>query len=406
MAQLQNWYVQVMRDAGVTIIEKMVAFWSNHFAIEFVVDLDYVIAPLLYRQNQMFRDIGLGSYREMMKAVTLDGAMLVYLGGHLNTVGKPNENYGREMLELYTTGLGHYTEGDIKEAARILTGWKVAQFNDEPFPNGIFNPYFRPDLHDANAKQFMGVSFPARDASTNTEFIVRRDEVHKLIDTIFERRPQEVARFICNKIYRFFVYSNPGGNDSGVIQAMADIFIANDFEIRPVIEALLKSQHFFDNATIGSQIKTPIEFEIGLARQLGTNRNLVSDASSMGQRLFQPPNVAGWPGYRTWITTNTYPVRAEVSESVVNAMSDSELLNFINGFSNPSDVYALVTDAAALLLPRPLSDERKQALVDDLLDGAPDYEWGQILSNSPSTAARNMKSMLRNVVQLPDFNLS
>ncbi len=177
--KLRVWYTGVMRDAGLTIREKMTGFWSNHFATEFVVDLDFVVAPLLYRQNQMFREIGLGSFRDLVMGVTLDGAMLVYLGGHLNVKGKPNENYAREILELHTTGLGQYTEGDIKEAARILTGWKVAQYSDQAAPNGMFVPYFIPRDHDIDAKQFLGISFPARDNDSNTEFLVRRDEVRR-----------------------------------------------------------------------------------------------------------------------------------------------------------------------------------------------------------------------------------
>ena len=119
---LQRWYAEVMRDAPLSIREKMVGFYSDHFATEFVVDLEFTIAPLLYRQNEMFRQRALGDYADMVVALTLDAAMLVYLGGNLNVRGKPNENYARELLELFTTGLGHYTEGDIQEAARILTG--------------------------------------------------------------------------------------------------------------------------------------------------------------------------------------------------------------------------------------------------------------------------------------------
>ncbi len=402
---LRTWYTGVMRDSGLSIVEKMVAFWSNHFAIQFQVDQDFVLAPLLYRQNAMFRQIGLGSFREMMKQVTLDGAMLVYLGGNLNSVGRANENYAREMLELYTTGLGNYTEGDVKEGARILTGWRVAQFNDNPQPNGIFNAYFLPNFHDTGAKQYLGESFPARDASTNTEFLVRRDEVDKLIDTVFDRRSREVAEFICAKLYRFFAYSNPAADDGGVISAMADVLIANDFEIRPVMSALLKSSHFFDNAMLGAQIKTPLDYEVGLARQLGTDRNIADDVADMDQEIFEPPNVAGWPGYRTWISTTTYPVRTDVSDAVISALSDQEVIDFINRTSDPSSVSAVVLDVATLLLPRPMSTERQQALQNALLDGAPTYEWNNILTSSPSTAARNMRGMLRTIAQLPDFHL-
>lgn len=399
------WWSETMRDAGVTIAEKMTAFWSGHFTTEFETDDGIVVAPLLYRQNQLLRERGLGNFKDLVMAITLDGAMLVYLGGDLNNAGAPNENYARELLELFTTGLGHYTEGDVQNAARILTGWRSARFEDKPAPNGMFNTFFQPNFHDVSAKEFLGVSFPARDNSTNTEFLVRRDEVRRLVDTIFEKRARAVATFVSRKIYRFFVYSNPGSNDEDVINAMADVFIENDFEIKPLMAALLKSRHFFDNSNIGAQIKTPMEFEIGLVRQLGANRDVLTDMARLAQVLFDPPNVSGWPGYRDWITTTTYPFRSEIAAQAISAASDDAVVNFIRTFPNHSDVTELLLNATAILLPRPLSAGRKASLQAKLLAGAPDYEWGEILANSPSTAARNMRDMLITVAELPDFQL-
>ncbi|MCB0712941.1 MAG: DUF1800 domain-containing protein [Ignavibacteriae bacterium] len=401
---LQAWYAGVMKDAGLTAIEKMTGFYSNLFATEFVVDLDYVIAPLLYRQNQLFRNLGLGGYRNMMLGVTLDGAMLVYLGGNLNIKGNPNENYGREMLELFTTGLGHYTEGDIKEAARILTGWKVAQYSDEAAPNGFFNPYLLPGDHDTGAKQFLSVSFAARDNDSNTEFLVRRDEVQKMIDTIFDQRPDAVATFICRKLYTFFVYSNPGGADENVISQMAQIFKDNDFNVKPVLAALFKSAHFFDNLNLGAQIKTPAEYVVGLARQIGQPSNMVGAMNEMEMVLFDPPNVSGWPGYRDWMTTNTYPIRTDTALDVINSMSDQTALNFVTQFPNYEDVHELIGNVAALLLPRPISDGRRTALEGKLLQGAPDYEWENIVANV-GTAGLRIRELLSTIALLPDFHL-
>lgn len=403
---LRKWMVKTIVDSPLSAWEKMTLFWSGHFTTEFEVDLDYVVAPLLYRQNKLLRDNGLKNFKDLTFMVTLDGAMLVYLGGNLNSAGRPNENYGRELLELYTTGLGWYTEGDVQNAARILTGWRIAMFNDKPKPNGAFTTYFDPGQHDTNGKQFLGESFPARDSSTNTEFLVRKEEVRKLIDTIFERRPEAVAKFICRKLYNFFVYSNPSQNDESVIQAMATLFIQSDFEIKPVVAALLKSQHFFDNANIGAQIKTPAEFVLGFARQLTAPANEASKMSSLGQELFDPPNVSGWPGYQDWITTSTFPTRSSVSQEVLNAMDDEITLEFIQQFPEHTNAGKLIENVALLLLPRKLSSERKAALMDTLLGGSPDYEWPNILSGSPSSAARQMKDVILRITELPDFQLS
>ena len=402
---LQRWYAEVMRDAPLSIREKMVGFFSDHFATEFVVDLEFTIAPLLYRQNEMFRQRALGNYADMVTALTLDSAMLVYLGGNLNVRGKPNENYARELLELFTTGLGHYTEGDIQEAARILTGWKVAQFSDQAAPNGIFNPYFIPNDHDTDAKQFFGTSFPARDTDSNTEFLVRRDEITRLVDTIFERRPDAIAQFMCEKLYRFFVYSNPSGDDFGVIDEMAQIFIDNDFTIEPVLSTLFKSAHFFDNLNLGAQLKTPAEYVVGLARQIGEPDGMVGTMNELEMVLFDPPNVSGWSGYRDWVTTNTYPIRSEAAASVVTGLSDNETIAIIESFPEYDDVHVLVRNVAALLLPRHMSEGRTTGLEGILLQGSPDYEWSNILSDSPATAALRFRDMLQRITELPDFQL-
>ncbi len=401
---LRDWQVDAMKSAPLTIIEKMIAFWSGHFTTEFETEDEFVQAPLLYRQNILFRDNGLGNFRDMVKAITLDGGMLVYLGGDLNSVGKPNENYARELLELFTTGLGQYTESDIKEAARILTGWRIARYSDFPFPNGLFETFFVPAAHDIDAKEFMTVSFPARDSTTNTEFIVRRDEIHRLIDVIFEQRDRAVARFVCGKIYRFFVYSNPTASDQAVIEGLADIMIQNDFEIRPVMAALLKSAHFFDNANIGAQVKTPLELVVGLARQIGLEESLPGDTSALGQTIYDPPNVSGWPGWHDWITTTTYPIRSDIARRAINNASDSSLMAVIQGIDGYETLNTFVDRLAALLLPRPLSTERRTVFKSKLVPSGLDYEWGDILA-SPATATRNLRDMLTTLVDLPDFQL-
>lgn len=403
---LRKWMVDTMTDSPLSIYEKMTLFWSGHFTTEFEVDQDYVVAPLLYRQNKLLRENGLKNLRDLVLNVTLDGAMLQYLGGNLNSAGKPNENYGRELLELFTTGLGWYTEGDVQNAARILTGWRIAMYSDKPKPNGAFTTYFIPAAHDINGKQFLGESFPARDVSTNTEFIVRRDEVKKLVDTIFERRTEAVAKFISRKIYRFFVYSNPAQSDESVIQAMADLMIASDFEIKPVMAALLKSQHFFDNANIGAQIKTPAELTVGFGRQLTEPAKAYTKMTPLGQVLFDPPNVSGWAGYHDWITTSTFPRRAELSNEVMSLMDDDITVAFIKQFPDHTNASKLIDAVALLLLPRKLSAARKSALMESLLGGAPDYEWPNILASTPSSAARQMKDVIARITELPDFQLS
>jgi uncharacterized protein (DUF1800 family) len=413
-ASLRAWWANLQLNASCALQEKMTFFWGSHFTTQFALgEQSYVVAPLLYRQNMLFRSSYIDNFKDLVKAVTLDGAMLVYLGGDQNKVVAPNENYARELMELFTCGLGGgYAEIDVHAAARILTGWQVYQYTGDPFPNGIFASYFTAKLHDTQAKTYLSMPFAAIDASTNTEFLVKQNEVYGLIDTLFAQLGPAIAKYICTKLYRFFVYSDPASVDQSVVSAMADIFMngvspGNPWDIKPVISTLLKSAHFFDNANIGAQIKTPAEYIIGMARQIVPTYPIDANMTAAGQQFFQPPNVSGWPGYHDWITTNTYPVRGTEADAVLNPslFDDSTALAFIQQFPNHTDATALSVGIGQLLLPRPLSAGRKSTFASKLTAGGPVYEWSTILSSSPSTAARNLRDLLSYIVSLPDFEL-
>jgi len=409
---LKNWYASVLLNSPLSIVEKMVMFWSGHFTSQFDASDTYVVAPLLYNQNALFRNNALGNFHDLTIGVTLDGAMLVYLGGDVNSIvgGKANENYSRELLELFTMGFGSgYTEGDVKEGARILTGWHAAQFSDLKDPNGPLQTYFWPSDHDIGNKTYLGVSFSAIDQVDNTQDLVKKNEIQLMIDTIFNTniKGQTVATFICTKIYQFFIYSDPAATDANVVSQMAAMLIKNNFDIKPVISALLKSAHFFDNANIGCQIKTPAEYIIGIARQLRYSANMADNMTTILQELFNPPNVSGWTGWHDWITTNTYPVRSTVAATAITGMADSDVIKFINKFTDPTDANKLITELCALMLPRRLAQARHDDLVAQLVNGPAtvDYEWPSILLSSPSTAAQYMRTVLTTITNLPDYQL-
>lgn len=406
-SDLIRWWTELMRKEGATAVEKLTQFWSSHFTTEFSIDEGYIPPQQLYRQNKLIRESRLGNFRQFAKDITLDGAMLIYLGGILNTKKSPNENYGRELMELFTCGLGQYSEGDVKEAARVLTGWRVGQFSDEPKPNGGYETYFRPTDHDTGSKQILGTSIVARDNDTNTEYLVKIQEINKLIDIIFDVRGDAIARFISRKIYRYFVYSNPSATDEAVIEQMATVFKQNNFQIRPLIAALLKSAHFFDDANIGVQIKTPVEYVVGFARQLG--KPFVSDAgssmASMEQTLMDPPNVSGWEGYRRWISTKTYPNRRQFATALLTTMSDQELLDLAKQFSDYTNPDKLTAALEAYFLPKPvIASRHKYYLEEALLQKQPIYEWQAMLTNGTS-AARGIKAVITAFIKAPDFHL-
>ncbi len=411
-AALRTWWANLHLSASNSIQEKMAAFWSGHFTTQFDLgNQAYVIAPLLYRQNQLFRTNGLGNFKELVKAVTLDGAMLVYLGGNQNTVGAPNENYARELMELFTCGLGGgYTETDIHAAARILTGWRVGQYTDDAHPNGIFETWFDPTQHDTGDKTYFQTDFPAIQTSSNTEYLVQQNEIFRLIDVLFEKTADAIGNFISAKLYKFFVYSNPDtpSSDSAeqaVISAMATMFQSGNWEIQPVVSALLKSEHFFDNNNIGAQIKTPAEYVIGMARQLQPAIGIDGNMTTDGEQFFQPPNVSGWPDYHDWLTTNTYPARGTQAQAAIQSMSDSTAISFVEQFPNYTDVNALSAAIGQLLLPRPLSADRATAFAQKLAGTTQTYEWASIISGPPAAAAANIRDLLNYIVSLPDFEL-
>lgn len=401
---LSNWWLGTMRDDP-RAVERLTLFWLSHWVTEFSFDEVWMVPQMHYRQYRMLRKDRLENFPKMCLDVTVDNAMVFYLGGTYNEVGRPNENYARELLELFTTGIGWYTEGDVQQAARVLTGWKSSRFNDQPAPKGIYNTWFDANKHDTGAKEFMGVTIPARTADNNTEFQVLNEEVFELIKIIFRVRPDAVARFIASKLYLFFVYSSKGDIDRTFINELAAEFRAADWNLRPVLKKLFTSQHFFDPALRGAQIKTPIEYVVGLQRQFGVAENDPQYwVDVMDQTMFDPPNVSGWAGYRAWISTNTYPRRREFARKLIDAMTDARANAFIREFDDHTEVEKFVRNVTTFLLPVPISQERLTYYKNTLLEGQPDYTWAEKLETA-SASARAMRELLKAIAAAPDFQL-
>ncbi|MEM6336780.1 MAG: DUF1800 family protein, partial [Bacteroidota bacterium] len=235
-----------------------------------------------------------------VREIGIQPAMLLYLDGFLNQASSPNENYARELLELFTTGIigpdgsPNYTETDIEELARALTGW-IVRWRE-------LQVDFLPFFHDGGQKTILG-------RTGNFGY----DDV---IDLIFEERPTAIAHFVSAKIYREFVQAEP---DSAIVEQLATTVLTSDFDVASVVRQLLSSEHFFDLGLRGAQIKNPIEFAYGLPLESPLYEDpeylyiLYFLAADLGQFVLQPPNVAGWEGGRTWITTSTLAKRWDYS---------------------------------------------------------------------------------------------
>ncbi len=293
--ELRNWWVEEMLVTDQPLVERMVLFWHNHFTSSM---LKVRYAPALFRQNALFRREALGNFAKLLKEVARDPAMLIYLDGMRSVARQPNENFARELLELFTLGEGHYGEADIKAAARAFTGWSVDR------ETGRFIE--RAGQHDDGEKTFLGQT--GRFGG---------DE----IIAILLKQPR-TAETIVEKMWREFVSLTP---DPAAVKRLASSFRDGGYEIRPLVRALLLSQPFRDPANRGGLIKSPIELIVGTVHVLGLpvpeKTQLVRMMQGLGQVPFDPPNVKGWPGGESWITTYTLLLRQQYLRRIVEATS-------------------------------------------------------------------------------------
>jgi len=287
---MQRWWLKRMIESGRPLEEKLTLFWHGHFATSYrTVEDSY----LLFRQHRLFRAHAAGNFGELLFGIIRDPAMINYLDNNDSRKGKPNENLARELMELFSLGVGNYTEQDIKEGARALTGYT---YRDNEFAFDRAN-------HDGGNKAILG-----RVGSLDGEDFVR---------AILEKR--ECARFIATKLYRFFAHDHPSGRAAldraaePVIKGLADTLLRSRYELKPVLRRLFLSRHFYDRAIRDQQVKSPVQLLVGTIRSLNTPardlKTLLDAANMMGQSLFFPPSVKGWDGGRSWINTSTLFVR-------------------------------------------------------------------------------------------------
>lgn len=426
----RGWWYDLMINQDISILERLTLFWHNHFSTQTSI---VYWGRSAYENNRLLRTHALGNFKALTKAVTTEGMMLVYLNGFLNTKGAPDENYARELQELFTIGKDgeHYTEDDVVAAARVLTGWRIN------FPTDNSTYHFPVD-HDFGDKQFSAFY-------NNTVIPGSVDgaaELDALINMIFER--PEVAEFICRKIYRWFVYYHIDDNtEQNVIQPLAAIFRSNNYEIKPVIETLLKSEHFFEAAQTGCFIKTPVDIAIGALRtfnltipgttpwdQFLMQYYLTVYLSSMSMIPGDPPNVAGWQPfrqtpqyYRMWINGDTLRNRNTFTDILTayyvetdNDRLSIDLLAFAAQFSDPSNPVTLVDDITKLLLPQPLSPSKKFLLKSILLSGLPSdsywtIAWNAYVANPNDPMVQEvvksrLLAMHLYLTRLPEFQLA
>lgn len=295
-------WMQRLINTEAPLREKMTLFWHGHFACR-------SNNPFFAQQlNNIQRKHALGNFKTLLMEVSKSPAMLQYLNNQQNRKGHPNENFARELMELFTLGRGNYTEQDIKESARAFTGWMYNR-------DGVFQ--FRPNLHDEGSKTFFG-----KTGNFDGEHI---------IDIILEN--PLTATFIARKVYKFFVNDTPNEDH---IEELAAHFYAKKYHIEALMYKLFTSDWFYKEENMRNKIKSPVEFLVGLSRTFHVTYNkpqvLIQLQSSLGQYLFNPPNVAGWPGGKSWIDSSSLMLRLRIPSLVLN----DGVIDF-NGKTDPED---------------------------------------------------------------------
>ncbi len=431
---LASWMMERINNESLSIAEKMCLFWHNHFGATPGAD-----ARGTYDYHILMRTHALGDFKQLVKDMTIDPNMLQFLNGASNSVFSPNENFARELLELFTIGKGpqigpgdysNYTEADISESAKVLTGFHVSGIWS-PTQTDL-QPVFTPSRHDSSTKT-LSSHFGNTTISPNGA-----NEYEDLIDIIFQQT--EVSRFICRKLYRYFVNFEINQDvEDNIIAGLASTLRANNYSIQPVMSQLLSSEHFYDLGIRGSLIKGPLDFAFSLLNgtestpdypletKYGMLLTMYNICTVMGQAYGNPPSVAGWPAYyqeptysKLWVNSTHIKTRFDLSillTTYTGIEVDGEhwkinSLDFVDNLSSPASAPDVIQDMVDVFLPKGATTAQKDTLRLILTDGLPDFEWtiqyNDYLSNpgdpsySDPVKAR-IEATLATLFQLPEF---
>ncbi len=376
-----EWIDRMADERHSALLERMTLFWHGHFACTTRG------SALAANQLNTIRQHALGNFRELVLAVAKDPSMIRFLNNQQNKKGKPNENFARELMELFTIGRGNYTEQDIKEAARAFTGWS----------SNLAGEYvFRPFQHDYGKKVFFG-----KQGTFNGDDIV---------DILLEQRA--TSYYIAEKVYRYFVNEQPREE---IVQHLADVFYNSGYDIAVLMRSVFESDWFYDEANIGTKIKSPVELVAGMKRHLGvTFENELSVAivlRTLGQLPFNPPNVAGWPGGKSWIDNSTLMLRLNLpfylmdnSEVNVRPKDDLKAMQRGKGLKNLAAVVNLYPIQA--MLDGQSETAAFEELRDWLLPTLPQFAKSHFdaVSEKMNTASP-VQNMVALLMSLPEYQV-
>lgn len=395
--ETQYTFIKDLLDNGIR--GRLTLFWHNHFVTRVI---DYEFAGYAFRYFLLLQQNSFGNFKDFVSKIGLDGAMLKFLNGFENTKESPNENYARELYELFTLGEGNgYTEADIVETSRALTG-----YND--YANGENSTIiYNADNFDTDEKTIFG-------QTGNWNY----DDV---ITIVFEQKTELISRYICERMYVNFV--SPEVDEAiktSIINPLADIFIANDFEIAPVLKALFKSEHFYDKKAQSTIIKSPLDLIVEFMTSTGFNygdydmnkESIYNVASAFDQTILLPPTVFGWPGDRNWINSGTITFRQSYlcKDVLLWAWEQDQeqfrelAVNVSNNSTNAEEVALAIFET--LMIERPYTEDDFKNGLDIFKSRVPsNYFEDNIWSLSFETAPLQVKDLIEYIVSLPDYQL-
>ena len=365
LSTLVYWWLDRMVRTNRPLEERMAFFWHNHFATAFSkVQNGY----LMWKQNVFLRENALGNFDDILTGITQDGAMLIWLDGNQNVAGNQNENYAREVMEVFSTGRGPYTQDDVVAGARAFTGFSIDSNGD-----GVFNPA----RHDNSVKTFLGV----------TGNLGPQD----IID-ILAARPETAAN-LSTELFEYFAYQSPSAD---TVARLSNVYLQSNYSIRAVVEAILKSPEFISNQAYLANVKGPVEFEAIALRSLGATVNpggAVAAMTNMGQELFDPPSVFGWPSGLAWINTSSVMQRINFPLNIQTTRDNPASAlpaTIITGTGTQED--SGTVNVANMIFPEGLPQEMLQII-----------QASTVSINDPSLRVKNA---LRLAMASPFYNLN
>lgn len=433
---IQAWRVGRTISGEQTIREKMVTFWINHFGIADVNDGRYNWQYI----STLYEHFG-GNFKTLIEKITIDPSMLRFLNGNTNTKNAPNENFAREVMELFTLGKGpiagpgdytNYTEADVLALAKAFTGW--ADYNYRNSTREGFGSRFIVNNHDTSIKT---LSPRLNNVKINN---AGDKEYLTVLNVIFQQA--EVSKFIARKLYRYFVYYTITPEiEAGIIEPMAQLIRDQNYNLVPALKALFKSKHFYDSQVIGGVVVNPMDFMAQSIVAFGLpdftnyiaryrywyNMDLFQGVLQM--RAFDPPTVSGWTAYyqepafyQLWINSVTFPIRIAFTDTLhvrgrntrgVNVQIDS--VAFAEQLSAPNDLNKLIDDINILLFVRPFTTAQRTAMKQVLNPGKTDADWKTEYDNWKKTPTNTtlraalgtkISNMLRYASFMPEYQLS